>query len=133
MKRDKFDLLMVMKKIKHNKSMLGLDALNKEKQKLHKIKKDLNFMIENSKFKKNELLTSSQLRQISNYQSGLQNKLNITNNREKHLSKEISSNISQISKLNKQKDKIQKKINTIKTKKVELLESKSEMVFPNKF
>tara|TARA_B100000989_G_C19448332_1_gene430575 strand:+ start:417 stop:818 length:402 start_codon:yes stop_codon:yes gene_type:complete len=133
MKKNKFDLLMVMKKIKHNKSVMGLDALNKEKSKLNKIKKDLNFMIEKSKLKENELLSSSELKQISNYQSGLQNKLNITNNREKYLSREISSNILQISKLNKQKEKIQKKINTVKTKKLEFLESKSEILIINKY
>ena len=100
----------LLKKIKKNKLSSNLNTLNLEKRKLERISEDLKEMLEQSSFVEGEILNSSQLRQMSSFRENLQEKLQISSNREIHLEKEMNNYLSEISKIKKQKEKIEKKI-----------------------
>jgi len=102
--------LSLLKKIKKNKLSSNLNTLNLEKRKLERISEDLKEMLEQSSFVEGEILNSSQLRQMSSFRENLQEKLQISSNREIHLEKEMNNYLSEISKIKKQKEKIEKKI-----------------------
>ena len=108
--KKKYQLLSLLKKIKKNKLSSNLNTLNLEKQKLERISEDLKEMLEQSSFVEGEILNSSQLRQMSSFRENLQEKLQISSNREIHLEKEMNNYLSEISKIKKQKEKIEKKI-----------------------
>ena len=108
--KKKYQLLSLLKKIKKNKLSANLNTLNLEKRKLERISEDLKEMLEQSSFVEGEILNSSQLRQMSSFRENLQEKLQISSNREIHLEKEMNNYLSEISKIKKQKEKIEKKI-----------------------
>ena len=108
--KKKYQLLSLLKKIKKNKLSSNLNTLNLEKRKLERISEDLKEMLEKSSFAEGEILNSSQLRQMSSFRENLQEKLQISSNREIHLEKEMNNYLSEISKIKKQKEKIEKKI-----------------------
>ena len=108
--KKKYQLLSLLKKIKKNKLSSNLNTLNLEKRKLERISEDLKEMLEQSSFVDGEILNSSQLRQMSSFRENLQEKLQISSNREIHLEKEMNNYLSEISKIKKQKEKIEKKI-----------------------
>ena len=108
--KKKYQLLSLLKKIKKNKLSSNLNTLNLEKRKLERISEDLKEMLEQSSFVEGEILNSSQLRQMSSFRENLQEKLQVSSNREVHLEKEMNNYLSEISKIKKQKEKIEKKI-----------------------
>ena len=108
--KKKYQLLSLLKKIKKNNLSSNLNTLNLEKRKLERISEDLKEMLEQSSFVEGEILNSSQLRQMSSFRENLQEKLQISSNREIHLEKEMNNYLSEISKIKKQKEKIEKKI-----------------------
>ena len=108
--KKKYQLLSLLKKIKKNKLSSNLNTLNLEKRKLERISEDLKEMLEKSSFNEGEILNSSQLRQMSSFRENLQEKLQISSNREIHLEKEMNNYLSEISKIKKNKEKIEKKI-----------------------
>ena len=108
--KKKYQLLSLLKKNKKNKLSSNLNTLNLEKRKLERISEDLKEMLEKSSFVEGEILNSSQLRQMSSFRENLQEKLQISSNREIHLEKEMNNYLSEISKIKKQKEKIDKKI-----------------------
>jgi len=110
MKKKKYQLLNLLKKIKKNKLSLNLNTLSLEKKKLERISEDLKEMVEKSSFNEGEILNSSQLRQTSSFRENLQEKLEISTNREIHLEKEMNDYLGEINKIKKQKEKIDKKI-----------------------
>ena len=110
MKKKKYQLLNLLKKIKKNKLSLNLNTLSLEKKKLERISEDLKEMLEKSSFNEGEILNSSQLRQTSSFRENLQEKLEISTNREIHLEKEVNDYLGEINKIKKQKEKIDKKI-----------------------
>ena len=110
MKKKKYQLLNLLKKIKKNKLSLNLNTLSLEKKKLERISEDLKEMLEKSSFNEGEILNSSQLRQTSSFRENLQEKLEISTNREIHLEKEMNVYLGEINKIKKQKEKIDKKI-----------------------
>ena len=110
MKKKKYQLLNLLKKIKKNKLSLNLNTLSLEKKKLERISEDLKEMLEKSSFNEGEILNSSQLRQTSSFRENLQEKLEISTNREIHLEKEMNNYLGEINKIKKQKEKIDKKI-----------------------
>ncbi len=132
MNRKKFDILLKLKKIKKNKSLSSLTLLIKEKEKLAKISKTLLEMLETSNYPKNEILSTSLLKQISNYQEKLQKKLETSNNRKKYLLSEISSNLKHISKLTKQTETIKEKIFELEREQSANKEKKAEINILNK-
>lgn len=108
--KKKYQLLSLLKKIKKNKLSSNLNTLNLEKRKLERISEDLKEMLEQSSFVEGEILNSSQLRQMSSFRENLQEKLQISSNREIHLEKEMNNYLNEISKIKKQREKIDKKI-----------------------
>jgi len=110
MKKKKYELLGLLKKIKKNKLTSSLNTLNLEKKKLERISDDIKEMLDKSAFITGEILNSSQLRQTSSFRVNLQEKLEISSNREIHLEKEMNDYLGEISKIKKQKEKIDKKI-----------------------
>tara|TARA_B100001057_G_scaffold192683_1_gene193617 strand:- start:189 stop:593 length:405 start_codon:yes stop_codon:yes gene_type:complete len=110
MKKKKYQLLGLLKKIKKNKLTSSLNTLNLEKKKLERISDDIKEMLDKSAFITGEILDSSQLRQTSSFRVNLQEKLEISSNRELHLEKEMNDYLGEINKIKKQKEKIDKKI-----------------------
>jgi hypothetical protein len=108
--KKKYQLLSLLKKIKKNKLSSNLNTLNLEKRKLERISEDLKEMLEKSSFNEGEILNSSQLRQMSSFRENLQEKLQISSNREIHLEKEMNNYLGEISKIKTQREKIDKKI-----------------------
>ena len=108
--KKKYQLLSLLKKIKKNKLSSNLNTLNLEKRKLERISEDLKEMLEKSSFAEGEILNSSQLRQMSSFRENLQEKLQISSNREIHLEKEMNNYLGEISKIKTQREKIEKKI-----------------------
>ena len=101
MKKKKYQLLNLLKKIKKNKLSLNLNTLSLEKKKLERISEDLKEMLEKSSFNEGEILNSSQLRQTSSFRENLQEKLEISTNREIHLEKEMNDYLGEINKIKK--------------------------------
>ena len=110
MKKKKYELLGLLKKIKKNKLTSNLNTLNLEKKKLERISDDIKEMLNQSAFNTGEILNSAQLRQTSSFRINLQEKLEISSNRELHLEKEMNDYLGEISKIKKQREKIDKKI-----------------------
>ena len=110
MKKKKYELLGLLKKIKKNKLTSNLNTLNLEKKKLERISDDIKEMLDQSSFNTGEILNSAQLRQTSSFRVNLQEKLEISSNRELHLEKEMNDYLGEISKIKKQREKIDKKI-----------------------
>ena len=68
-------------------------------------------MLNQSKIQQNQnFFWFSTKKNTSNYRQNLQEKIEISKNREIHLNKEIDSYLNQISKVKKQEEKIQEKI-----------------------
>ena len=110
MKKKKYELLGLLKKIKKNKLTSNLNTLNLEKKKLERLSDDIKQMLDQSAFNTGEILNSAQLRQTSSFRVNLQEKLEISSNRELHLEKEMNDYLGEISKIKKQREKIDKKI-----------------------
>ena len=132
MNSKKFNILYKLKKLKKNKSFSSLTLLIKEKKKLSKISETLEEMLKVSDYPKNEILSTSLLKQISNYQEQLQKKLETSNNRKKYLSSEISANLKHISELNKQTEIIKEKIFELEKEQANLREKRAEINIFNK-
>ncbi len=131
MKKNKYDLFLVLKKLKKNKLLNNLTTLNEEKKRLKLVKKTLNEMLNDNNNSETEGL-GSEIKFKAAFRSNLLNKLEISNNREGHIDNEIKTNLSEIGKIEKQKEKIKsrKKINQVK--KNNLLELKKESFFKPK-
>ena len=67
-------------------------------------------MLDKSKFTEGEVLNSSQLRQTSSFRQNLQEKIEVSTNRENYLENEMRNYLSDINKIKKQREKIEKKI-----------------------
>ena len=108
--KKKYKILSLIKKIKKNKLSLSLNTLSIEKKKLGRINNDLKEMLDKSKFTEGEVLNSTQLRQTSSFRQNLQEKIEVSTNRENYLKNEMSNYLSEINKIKKQREKIEKKI-----------------------
>ena len=71
------------------------------------------------------------MRQISIFNEELIKKLEVSKNRYKHLNNEINSNLEQINRIEKQREKIISKKRKIEKIEIEALENKKE-IFRNK-
>ena len=71
------------------------------------------------------------MRQISYFNEELIKKLEVSKNRYRHLNNEINSNLEQINKIEKQREKIISKKRKIEKIEIEALENKKE-IFRNK-
>ena len=108
--KKKYKALEILKKIKRKDLISGLSSLSSEKDKLKLIGVELKELLNQSKIQQNQIFIGSQLKNTSNYRENLQEKIEISKNREIHLNKEIGSYLNQISKVKKQEEKIQEKI-----------------------
>jgi len=125
MKKKKYDILVKIKQINKNKLVYNLNNLNSEKAKLEDIKNYLENTLKDSQ-PSSEEMSAVQLRQISNFNGELIKKLEVSENRYKHLSNEIDNNLKQITKVEKQKEKIISKKRKIEKIEIEALELKKE-------
>ncbi len=125
MKKKKYDILVKIKQINKNKLVYNLNNLNSEKAKLEDIKNYLVNTLKDSQ-PSSEEMSAVQLRQISNFNGELIKKLEVSENRYKHLSNEINNNLKQITKIEKQKEKIISKKRKIEKIEIEALELKKE-------
>ena len=125
MKKKKYDILVKIKKINKNKLVYNLNNLNSEKAKLEDIKNYLENTLKDGQ-PSSEEMSGVQLRQISNFNGELIKKLEVSENRYKHLSNEINNNLRQITKIEKQKEKIISKKRKIEKIEIEALELKKE-------
>tara|TARA_X000001036_G_scaffold73735_1_gene65238 strand:+ start:156 stop:560 length:405 start_codon:yes stop_codon:yes gene_type:complete len=130
MKKKQYDILVKIKKINKNKLVNNLNNLNSEKGKLEDIKDYLEKTLKNSQ-PSSEEISGVQLRQISNFNEELIKKLEVSENRYRHLNNEINSNLEQINKIEKQREKIISKKRKIEKIEIEALENKKE-IFRNK-
>ena len=108
--KKRYKLLTILKKIKKNSLFNSLGTLNNEKQKLKNINLELQKLLDKSSFKEGSIIGSSQLKNNSFFRKDISEKIEISKNRELHIEKEITGYVSQISKVNKQQEIIQKKI-----------------------
>ena len=108
--KKKYKLLTILKKIKKNSLFNSLGTLNNEKNKLKNINLELQKLLDKSSFKEGSIISSSQLKNNSFFRKDINEKIEISKNRELHIEKEITGYVSQISKINKQQEIIQKKI-----------------------
>jgi hypothetical protein len=108
--KKRYKLLTIIKKIKKNSLFNSLGTLNNEKNKLKNINLELQKLLDKSSFKEGSIISSSQLKNNSFFREDVNQKIEISKNRELHIEKEITGYISQISKVNKQQEIIQKKI-----------------------
>ena len=132
MKKNKYDRLFTFKKLKKNKLEINLSTLNSEKKKIEDINNNLKKIMQSSDFLEGELISSSSLKQASNFRINLQEKIDISSNRKQHLKNEIKSYLLEINKIKKQQEKILKKRNTELLIKEQNNESKQQEDFRNK-
>ena len=108
--KKKYKLLTVLKKIKKNSLFNSLGTLHNEKNKLENVNSELQKLRDKSSFKEGSVISSSQLINNSFFRANINEKIEISRNRKIHIEKEITGYVSQISKVNKQQEIIQKKI-----------------------
>ena len=108
--KKKYKVLNLLKKIKKNNLYSNLGTLNNEKKKLSKINQELQELLNETNFKIGDILSSSELKGNSFFKKNLNEKIEISRNRETHIDKEISGYVKQISKVKKQQEIIEKKI-----------------------
>ena len=108
--KKKYKLLSILKKIKRNNLFNSLGTLTNEKNKLENVNLELQKLLKESSFKEGSVISSSQLKNNSFFRANINEKIEISRNRKIHIEKEITGYVSQISKVNKQQEIIQKKI-----------------------
>ena len=108
--KKRYKLLTILKKIKKNNLFNSLGTLNNEKNKLKNVNSELQKLLDESSLKEGSIMSSSQLKNNSFFREDINEKIEISKNRELHIEKEITGYVGQISKVDKQQEIIQKKI-----------------------
>ena len=108
--KKKYKLLTILKKIKKNSLFNSLGTLYNEKKKLENINLELQKLLDESSFKEGSVISASQLKNNSFFRTDISEKIEISKNRKLHIEEEISGYVSEMSKVNKQQEIIQKKI-----------------------
>ena len=129
MKKRKYDIFLTLKKLKKNKLLNNLSTLHNEKKRLDFVKETLNEMLNQSSVNKPGELSGSDLKFRASFTSNLINKLEVSKNRENHVLDEISYNLKEIVKIEKQKEKISEKKKFIKIQEDKVKELKKENYF----
>ena len=132
MKKSKYDLFLILKKLKKNKLLNNLSTLNNEKEKIEFVKKTLSEMLVQNNISKLDETSGLYLKQISAFRNNLMNKLEVSDNRATHLTDEIKQNLTQINKIERQKDKIIKKKKEVQKIKENLIDLRKENLFKPK-
>ena len=131
-KKNKYELLILLKDLKKNKFSNNLSTLHSEKNKLDRINTELNDMMNSSSFKEGEIFSGASMQLTSKFRKNLHDKISVSKNRKHHLKKEIKTNLIEIGKINKQKEKIAEKNKEIAAIKENLEELRSENYFKSK-
>ena len=130
MKKKQYDILAKIKKINKSKLVNNLNNLSSEKGKLEDITDYLEKTLKSNQ-PSSEEISGVQLRQISIFNEELIKKLEVSKNRYTHLNNEINSNLKQINRIEKQREKIISKKRKIEKIEIEAIENKKE-IFRNK-
>ena len=106
MKKNKYDLFLILKKLNKFKLLNNLSALNEEKSKINLVKKTLIEMLSEKSTSDSKEEFGSDIKAMASFRASLMNKLEISSNREGHINNEIKENLSEIGKIEKQKETI---------------------------
>ena len=131
-KKNKYELLIVLKDLKKNKFSNNLSTLHSEKNKLDRINTELNDMMNSSSFKEGETFSGASMQLTSKFRKNLHDKIIVSKNRKNHLKKEIKTYLREIGKINKQQEKITEKNKEIASIKENLKDLRSESYFKSK-
>ncbi len=129
MKKNKYDLFLVLKNLKKNKLLTNLSTLNDEKKRLDFVKKTLNQMLDQNFTSDSNEISGSDLKVRASYTQNLMKKIEVSRNRATHVLGEINHNLAEIGKIEKQKEKIKEKKKMNKIQKEKLLELKKDNYF----
>ena len=132
MKKKTYNLLLLKKKISKNQSFKEISSLSKEKDKNRNAVKSLNDLLNKSKSNIGQLLTSSDLKNMSYFQEEIRKRVEISKSRENFLQAEIKSKMKELSKIKKQEDVVKNKIKDIDYLSNEEKEKKTEITLFNK-
>ena len=132
MKKKTYNLLLLKKKISKNQSFKEISSLSKEKDKNSNAVKSLNDLLNKSKSNIGQLLTSSDLKNMSYFQEEIRKRVEISKSRENFLLAEIKSKMKELSKIKKQEDVVKNKIKDIDYHSNEEKEKKTEITLFNK-
>ena len=132
MKKKTYNLLLLKKKISKNQSFKEISSLSKEKDKNRSAVRSLNDLLNKSKSNIGELLTSSDLKNMSYFQDEIRKRVEISKSRENFLQAEIKSKMKELSKIKKQEEVVKNKIKDIDYLSNEEAEKKTEITLFNK-
>tara|TARA_B100002051_G_C16419284_1_gene478562 strand:+ start:131 stop:541 length:411 start_codon:yes stop_codon:yes gene_type:complete len=132
MKKKTYNLLLLKKKISKNQSFKEISSLSKEKDKNRNAVKSLNDLLNKSKSNIGQLLTSSDLKNMSYFQEEIRKRVEISKSRENFLQAEIKSKMKELSKIKKQEEVVKNKIKDIDYLSNEETEKKTEITLFNK-
>ena len=129
MKKNKYDLFLILKKLNKFKLLNNLSALNEEKSKINLVKKTLIEMLSEKSTSDSKEEFGSDIKAMASFRASLMNKLEISSNREGHINNEIKENLSEIGKIEKQKETINLRKKMNQSKLDNLSELKKENYF----
>lgn len=105
MKKNKYKVLLKLKKIKKNKLLSNLNTLNDEKEKLLSVKEYLEDVLKHN-IPNEDVVSGNHLKQLSDFNNEISKRLEVSNNRYSHIQTEINNNLMEINLVEKQKEKI---------------------------
>ena len=132
MKKNKYDLLILLKDLKKNRFVSKLATLNTEQKKIKKVHKELGKMMRSCDFSQDQIFSSASMQQVSKFRNDLNEKIEISRNRKNHLSKEIKGYLTEINKIDRQKDKIFDKKKQLSAIRERIEDSKNDLNFKMK-
>lgn len=128
MKKSKYDLFLILKKLKKNKTLNNISTLNNEKRRLEFIRQTLTEMLTTNSINNSNEISGSELKGRAAFSDNLLRKLEVSKNREAHLLEEIKDNLNEVSKIEKQKEKIIKRKEELRIKQQNFIEMKKENI-----
>ncbi len=128
MRKSKYDLFLILKKLKKNKTLNNISTLNNEKRRLEFIRQTLTEMLTTNSINNSNEISGSELKGRAAFSDNLLRKLEVSKNREAHLLEEIKDNLNEVSKIEKQKEKIIKRKEELRIKQQNFIEMKKENI-----
>jgi len=128
MRKSKYDLFLILKKLKKNKPLNNISTLNNEKRRLEFIRQTLTEMLTTNSINNSNEISGSELKGRAAFSDNLLRKLEVSKNREAHLLEEIKDNLNEVSKIEKQKEKIIKRKEELRIKQQNFIEMKKENI-----
>ncbi len=132
MKKSKYDLFLILKKLKKNKTLNNISTLNNEKRRLEFIRQTLTEMLTTNSINNSNEISGSELKGRAAFSDNLLRKLEVSKNREAHVLEEIKDNLNEVSKIEKQKEKIIKRKEELRIKQQNFIEMKKENIIKTK-